>query len=428
MIRLLKAVLLFTSCHVVVAVKPKIGSHNLFASLSLISAVMGLVGLPSDVKASPSVWSLTPVSFSNGQMLSGSFRFDGSRATGAQIYNVDLTYFDGATDHQLTAVEYATENRLIVSKAGTNTPAANLFAITPALTDQGGDVSYTAYVGNLNGSNLTGSVGLEAQAIIGVAGLAPPFSDTVYIERNWITPADPSTFSSISSIGLETVSMFDRRTNNFEQVEAHSFVLAFSSSVEVTARVNPEFDAERAESLAGKWGQVLGQMPSGLIRELGELHIQGGDKLMGGNGLTNPTVVLIHEEHGDRNLQNGWAEEEILHELGHAVFQPLQMDTDWVAAQDSDPCFISNYARDYPDREDIAETLAPYLIMTHRTDRISASNVEAIAECIGARTQVLDAWFATMGLSYTPFGISESATVSPSVLWFITRGTQVHEE
>ena len=76
----------------------------------------------------------------------------------------------------------------------------------------------------------------------------------------------------------------------------------------------------------------------------------------------------------------------------------------------------------------VRPTLAPYLIMTHRTDRISASNVEAIAECIGARTQVLDAWFATMGLSYTPFGISESATVSPSVLWFITRGTQVHEE
>lgn len=428
MIRLLTAVLLFASFNVVVAVKTRTGSRNLFARVFLISAVMGLVGLPSDVKASPSVWSLAPVTFSNGQALSGSFRFDSSRSTGAQIYNVDLTYFDGATDHQLTNVEYARENRLIVSKAGTNTPGADLYAITPALTDQGGDVSYTAYVGIFNGANLAGPMVAEAQAISGVSGLAPPFSGTVYIDRDWITPSDPSTLSSITGIGLETVTMFDRRTDSFEQVEAHGFVLAFSSNVEVTARVNPEFDAERAESLAGKWGQVLGQMPSGLIRELGELHIQGGDKLMGGNGFTNPTHVLIHEEHGDRNLQNGWAEEEVLHELGHAVFQPLQIDSDWVAAQDSDPCFISNYARDYPEQEDIAETLAPYLIMKHRPDRVSASHAEAITECIGARTQVLDSWFATMGLSYAPFGISEATPVSPSILWFITRGTQVNEE
>jgi len=163
MIRLLTAVFLFASFNAVVGVKTETGSRNLFASLALISAVMGFVGLPSDVKASPSVWSLAPVTFSNGQVLSGSFRFDSSRSAGAQIYKVDLTYFDGATDHQLTNVEYATENRLIVSKAGANTPGTDLYAITPALTDQGGDVSYTAYVGIFNGANLSGVMAVDAQ-------------------------------------------------------------------------------------------------------------------------------------------------------------------------------------------------------------------------------------------------------------------------
>ena len=41
---------------------------------------------------------------------------------------------------------------------------------------------------------------------------------------------------------------------------------------------------------------------------------------MGGNDATNPTHVLIHTVHGDRNLSLGWAEEEVLHELAHAVF------------------------------------------------------------------------------------------------------------
>lgn len=236
----------------------------------------------------------------------------------------------------------------------------------------------------------------------------PPYGGTVYVDPNWITADDPSTFSRITPIGVETVTMYDRRITDWVEVNAHSFSLGFLEGVSVIARVNPEFDASSAESLASKWGYVLGHLPNGLVQKLGELHIQGGDELMGGNGFSDPTHLLVHEEHAARNLSNGWAEEEILHELAHAVFQPRQTDADWIAAQNSDPCYISNYARDYPDREDIAETLAPYLMMKLRPDRVSAADSEAILKCIGARSQVLDAWFTEMGLSYAPMAAEES--------------------
>ena len=236
----------------------------------------------------------------------------------------------------------------------------------------------------------------------------PPYSGTVYVDPNWITADDPSTFSRITPIGVETVTMYDRRVSDWVQVSAHSFSLDFLEGVSVVARVNPEFDASTAEGLASKWGYVLGQSPSGLTQKLEELHIQGGDELMGGNGFSDPTHVLVHEEHAARNLGNGWAEEEILHELAHAVFQPRQTSADWVSAQNSDPCFISDYARDYPDREDVAETLAPYLIMKLRPDRVSEADSDAISKCISARSQILDAWFTEMGLSYVPMAKDES--------------------
>ena len=241
----------------------------------------------------------------------------------------------------------------------------------------------------------------------------PPYGGTVYIDGGWITPADTSSFIEKVSLGIERVTMYDRRVPAFTDVDAHSYELAYGNGVVVVARVNTEFDEATALTLADKWGFVLGQMPLGLIDHLGELHIQPGDELMGGNGFTNPTHVLIHEDHGANNLANGWAEEEVLHELGHAVFQPRVEDADWVAAQNTDPCFISDYARDNPIREDVAETLGPYLAMKFLSERVAEADGTKIANCIAARSLVLDSWFADMNLSYSPFS---SAPAPESVL------------
>ncbi|MDG1931295.1 MAG: hypothetical protein P8I86_01940 [Luminiphilus sp.] len=240
-----------------------------------------------------------------------------------------------------------------------------------------------------------------------------PYDGTVYVDSGWITPADTSTFIDKVSLGIERVTLYDRRIANFTDVDAHSYRLEFWSGVVVVARVNTEFDEPTASQLADKWGFVLGQTPLGLIDYLGELHIQPGNELMGGNGFTNPTHVLIHEDHGAANLANGWAEEEVLHELGHAVFQPRVEDADWVAAQDADPCFISDYAAENPIREDVAETLGPYLAMKFLTDRVTNVDQDKISNCIAARSSVLDAWFTEMNMSYSPFS---SAAAEEAIL------------
>ena len=56
----------------------------------------------------------------------------------------------------------------------------------------------------------------------------------------------------------------------------------------------------------------------------------------------------------------------------------------------ADPTFISTYARDFPSREDIAESFLPYLAIRYRADRISQSLANTILLTIPNRIAYFD--------------------------------------
>ena len=63
---------------------------------------------------------------------------------------------------------------------------------------------------------------------------------------------------------------------------------------------------------------------------------------------------------------------------------------DWLAAQIADGTFISTYARDFPDREDIAESFLPYLAVRYRSERISQALADTILQTIPNRIAYFD--------------------------------------
>lgn len=254
-----------------------------------------------------------------------------------------------------------------------------------------------------------------------MAQQTPPYAGTVYLDPSWVAPEDPTTLTAMTYQGQEFATLFDRRVNAFRYVSTYSYSLNFSDQVSVVARVNTEFPQEEAPAIADTWGNVLGQLPLGLLAGLGELHLQPGDQLMGGNDATNPTHVLIHTVHGDRNLSLGWAEEEVLHELAHAVLQHLQYTSAWLDAQSADNCYISSYAADYPTREDVAESLAPYLALKLRPERVRVSDQQKISDCIPARIAVFDDYFESNDIDLYPWvarePVDEQVTSRP--LWLL---------
>ena len=93
-------------------------------------------------------------------------------------------------------------------------------------------------------------------------------------------------------------------------------------------------------------------------------------------------------------------EEVFIHEGGHVSLDGAHADSGgWRAARQADSVFISEYARDYPDREDVAESILPYFAVRYRPDRLSEADRSAILTAIPNRL----IYFDEQGLDMSPY-------------------------
>ena len=85
-------------------------------------------------------------------------------------------------------------------------------------------------------------------------------------------------------------------------------------------------------------------------------------------------------------------EETLVHEASHTSLDEYHSaSSGWIKAQNLDPSFISTYAYDNPEREDVAETFLLYLALRYRPERIDATLKATILETIPNRIKYLDA-------------------------------------
>jgi hypothetical protein len=227
------------------------------------------------------------------------------------------------------------------------------------------------------------------------AWASPPYSGTIFIDPDIITPASPTAFLSASISGQANRTMFDRRTNSFNIVNAYLVNVTFSDRPTVEFEVNPEFgSASAALALALRFGPTIGRLPSVERRDLKTVWIHDGVEGFGG-GNNN---LLIHTGQADLYDASGILEETFLHEAAHT-----SLDADhaasagWLAAQAADNEFISTYARDNPTREDVAESFLPWLAVRYFPNRISAADFNAITTAIPHRLSYFDAQNFNLG-------------------------------
>ena len=122
-------------------------------------------------------------------------------------------------------------------------------------------------------------------------------------------------------------------------------------------------------------------------RDVETVWIHDGDYSFGG-GNNN---LLIHTVQGDNYISDGILGETFLHEATHTSFDSYHKDeSDWILAQEMDEGFISKYAEDYPEREDLAETMLLYLAYRFWPERITQETFETIESTIPNRIMYLD--------------------------------------
>ena len=221
------------------------------------------------------------------------------------------------------------------------------------------------------------------------AQAVPPFSGTIYIDRDIITTSDPTTFQGASYAGQGLRTMFDRRVNSWINVNAYLFNTSFSDGLATEVQVNPEFASPAAAMAeAQKYGAVIGRLPTALRDDVQTIWIHKGTQPFGGGNHN----LLIHTGQAALYDADGILEETLVHESSHTSLDAAHASAaGWLAAQSADGEFISTYARDNPTREDIAESFLPYLAVRYRSERISQSLADTILQTIPNRIDYFDA-------------------------------------
>ena len=228
----------------------------------------------------------------------------------------------------------------------------------------------------------------ETEPSIPKVELTPPFNGTIFLDPDIITSSDPTTFTSLTYAGQATRTMFDRRVNDWISVTPFIFNANYADGLSIEIQINPEFkNVTDAEIQALKYATEFGRLPTALRRDVKTSWIHMGTQPFGG-GNNN---LLIHIGQTTLYEKDGILEETLVHEAAHT-----SLDADhsaskgWINAQNSDPSFISTYARDNPEREDVAETFLLYMALRYRSERISSTLKDKILESIPNRIKYFD--------------------------------------
>lgn len=195
----------------------------------------------------------------------------------------------------------------------------------------------------------------------------PPFSDTAGTVFDIITEQDPSVLDCLLPLGQAPRQIWDKRVDGEPIVEAHLFLAKYGDGAQVEIGINPEFSAERAQELAQRFAHIIGQLPGSLRAGIGRFSVHDGDK--GFHAGTGQIVVYLGR--ADQRASYAHLEESIFHESVHASWDDAhRLAPEWKAAQMADGGFLTDYAAESPEREDLAETALFAFAILHHPDRL----------------------------------------------------------
>ncbi|MEM9819674.1 MAG: RICIN domain-containing protein [Bacteroidota bacterium] len=205
---------------------------------------------------------------------------------------------------------------------------------------------------------------------------------TTWAFPNIIQAKDASAFKSAEYVTSEAARMYDRDANNNQgdwiKPEAYIYRLTYDDYITSEIRIRKkDFDRESANRLAQKYGHKMGQLPACLRRGTKYVNILKSDALFGGNNYEKSIEITIGKT-SEEYEKVGNMEETILHEAAHAALDDIYQETEWTKTRDRDKKYISSYAAEYPNREDIAESFLCFVGVNFRRDRVNREDTQKI--------------------------------------------------
>ena len=230
-----------------------------------------------------------------------------------------------------------------------------------------------------------------------VAIYNPPYGGTIFITGNLITDKDPSTYNYQDYKGTDKRTMFDRRNGGkWLDIDAHIFDTYYFDDHYIEVQVNAEFSENEAEEQAQKYSWLIGQLPKVLKKDVNTVWIHKGLYPWGGGN--NNLLFHVGQTQEYENMdtiiggRGSIVEETLIHEAAHTSIDNYFYGTaKWAQAVNNDRYkYVSTYAKDFPNREDIAEMFPLYIAVRYFPDRISEDVKDKFLSTSLSRVRLFD--------------------------------------
>ena len=217
----------------------------------------------------------------------------------------------------------------------------------------------------------------------------PPYSDTAGTVFDIIQASDPSVFSCLENAGRGERQIWDKRVDGEPVVNAFLFNSRYTDGTNIEIAINPEFETvEAARAEAMRYAVPLGQLPTSLRRGIAKFSVHKGDKgFHAGTG-----QIVFYAGRADQRMTYNHLEESLFHEAVHASWDAEhRLSEGWIAAQAADRMFLTEYGRNTPDREDLAETALFAYAILHHPDRFPPVDTADTRRAVPNRIKYIEA-------------------------------------
>jgi len=207
-----------------------------------------------------------------------------------------------------------------------------------------------------------------------------------------IQSSDSTMFSELIAQGRTRVEAHGQKLPDeiARGIDPHLFVAVYLDGLVIEFVVDGTLgDGDMITDLATEYADEFGKLPRLIRTGLKTAVIVNNSRNYYAH--TESGTVVMGDGHTRRLRQGGWWGEVLFHECAHVSLDDQWGDhPEWRRAQAEDGGFISKYAEDNPEMEDLAETSSLWYGLRYRPERMSAELRKTVEETIPARLRFLD--------------------------------------
>ncbi len=185
----------------------------------------------------------------------------------------------------------------------------------------------------------------------------PLFKNSIVsTDIDFITSEDSNTFLSLQYLGQMEQEMPDKRNEILMDDKTFVFEASFTDGSIVEIWAHSSFDKfSEAEKYAQMLTGPLGKLPEIMRSRLLHVVIHKGDETAFGE--SEGHFFVLYSDNMETRISNHDLEETVFHESVHATLESTYKNNEtWLKAQEDDGNFITEYAANNPDKEDLPET------------------------------------------------------------------------